>query len=227
MKFECIPVQFSSVVQSCLTETPWTAAHQASLSFTIFQSLLKFISIESSHPLSSPSPPAFNLSQHQGLFQCVNSSHQVAKVLELQLQHHSFQWIFRVDFLKDWLVWSPCSPRDSQESSPEDHSWKASILRHSAFFMVQLSHSIHDYWKSYSFDYTDLCWQSDVSMECYSIRKRNELSSHEKTWRNFKCILTRERSWFEKATYCMIPTLWHSGKGKLWRQKKDQEFSGL
>ena len=54
--------------------------------------------IQPSHPLSSPSPPALNLSQHQGLFQ-VSSSHQVAKVLELQLQHQSFQWIFRTDFL--------------------------------------------------------------------------------------------------------------------------------
>ena len=55
--------------------------------------------IQPSHPLPSPSPPAFNLSQHQGLFQWVGSSHQVAKVLELQLQHQSFQWIFRTDFL--------------------------------------------------------------------------------------------------------------------------------
>ena len=55
--------------------------------------------IQPSHPLSSPSPPAFNLCQHQGLFQWVSSSHQVAKVLELQLQHQSFQWIFRFDFL--------------------------------------------------------------------------------------------------------------------------------
>ena len=52
-----------------------------------------------SHPLSSPSPPAFNLSQHQGLFQWVSSLHQVAKVLEFQLQHQSFQWIFRIDLL--------------------------------------------------------------------------------------------------------------------------------
>ena len=71
-----------------------------------------------SHALSSPSAPAFNLSQHQGLFQWVSSSHQMAKVLEFQLQHQSFQWIFRTDFLKDWLVWSPCCPWDSQESSP-------------------------------------------------------------------------------------------------------------
>ena len=55
--------------------------------------------IEPSYPLSSPSPPAFNLSQHQGLFQGVSSLHQVAKELELQLQHQSFQWVFRVDFL--------------------------------------------------------------------------------------------------------------------------------
>ena len=55
--------------------------------------------IQASHPLLSPFPPAFNLSQHQGLFQWVRSSHQVAKVLEFQLQHQSFQWIFRTDFL--------------------------------------------------------------------------------------------------------------------------------
>ena len=63
--------------------------------------------IQPSHPLSSPFPPAFNLSQHQGFFfQWVSSSHQVAKVLELQFKHQSFQWIFRVDVLQDWLVWS-------------------------------------------------------------------------------------------------------------------------
>ena len=55
--------------------------------------------IQRSHPLSSPSPPALNLSQHQGLFQWVSSSHQVAKELESQLQHQSFQWIFRTDLL--------------------------------------------------------------------------------------------------------------------------------
>ena len=75
--------------------------------------------IQPSHPLSSPSPPAFNLSQHQGLFQWVNSSHEVAKVLEFQLQHQSFQWIFKTDLLQNGLVGSPCSPRDSQESSPK------------------------------------------------------------------------------------------------------------
>ena len=79
--------------------------------------------IQSSHPLSSPFPPAFSLYehqglyQHQGLFKWVRSSHQTAKVLEFQLQHQFFQWIFRTDFLFDGLVGSRCSPRDSQESS--------------------------------------------------------------------------------------------------------------
>ena len=72
--------------------------------------------IQPSHPLS-PSF-AFNLSQQQGLFQWVSSLYQVATVLELQLQHQSFQWIFRVDVPQDWLLWSPCSPRDSQEPPP-------------------------------------------------------------------------------------------------------------
>ena len=78
-----------------LFATPWTAAHQVSLSVTNSWSLLKLMSIESvmpsNRPLSSPSPPAFDLSQHQGLFQSVSSLHQVAKVLEFQFQHQSFQ----------------------------------------------------------------------------------------------------------------------------------------
>ena len=96
-------------LRSCvwLLETPWTAAHQTSLSFTVSQSLLKLMSIESvmssSHlihcPPSPASPPALNLFQHQGLFKWVGSSYAMAKVLELQLQHQNFQWIFRTDFL--------------------------------------------------------------------------------------------------------------------------------
>ena len=109
--------------------------------------------IQPSHPLSSPSPPAFSLSQHQGLFQWVSSSHQVAKVLELQLQlqHQSFQWIFRTEFLYNWLVGSPCSPRDSQESSPTSQfkSTNSSVL---SFLYGPTLTSIHDYWKNHSFD---------------------------------------------------------------------------
>ena len=95
--------------------------------------------IQPSHPLSSPSPPALNLSQHQGLFKWVSSLHEVAKVLEFQLQHQSFQWIPRTDLLQNGLVGSPCSSRDSQESSPTPQI-KALILLCSAFFIVQLSH---------------------------------------------------------------------------------------
>ena len=68
--------------------------------------------IQPSHPLLSPSPPALNPSQHQSLFQWVNSSHEVAKVPEFQLQHHSFQRNPRTDLLQNGLVGSPCSPRD-------------------------------------------------------------------------------------------------------------------
>ena len=86
--------------------------------------LFQLLSIQSVMPFNQlilclpPFPPAFHLSQHQSLFQWAGSLYQVAIVGELQLQHQSFQWIFRVDFLCDWLVWSSCCSRDSQESSP-------------------------------------------------------------------------------------------------------------
>ena len=99
-------VQFSSVAQSCLTlcdpmdhSTPGLPVHHQFPEFT--QTHVHWVgdAIQPSHPLSSPSPPAFNLSQHQGLFQWVSSSHQVAKVLKFQLQHQSFQWTLRTDLL--------------------------------------------------------------------------------------------------------------------------------
>ena len=101
-----INIVFSSVAQSCLTFcdpmnhcTPGLSVHHQLLEFT--QTHVHWVgdAIQPSHPLSSPSPPAFNHSQHQGLFQWVSSSHQVAKELQSQLQHQSFQWIFRTDFL--------------------------------------------------------------------------------------------------------------------------------
>ena len=133
-----------SVTQSCLLfATPWTAACQGSLFLTISQSLSKFIfifsvSIQLTHPLMPSSPSALNLSQYHRLFQWVVCSHQMTKILELQLQHQSFQWIFRVDLPYAWLVWSPCYPRDFQESflAPQ---LKASVIWHFTFFMVQLS----------------------------------------------------------------------------------------
>ena len=121
--------QFNSVVQSCLTlcdpmdcSTPVFPVHYQLPELVQTHVYQVGDAIQPSHPLSSPFPLAFNLFQHQGLLQRVSSLHQVAKVLEFQLQ--SFQWIFRVDFLWDWLVWSPSSPRDSQESSPTSQSQK-------------------------------------------------------------------------------------------------------
>ena len=98
------PVLLSSVQSLSRVWLFVTAAHQASLSITNSRSLPKLMSIELMMPsnhlkLSSPSPPALNLSQHQGLFQWVSSSHQEAKVLEFQLQHQSFQWTPRTDLL--------------------------------------------------------------------------------------------------------------------------------
>ena len=96
-------LQLLSHVQ--LFATPWTTACQASLFITNSQSFTQthvhWVSdaIQPSPPLSSPSPPALNLSQHQGLFKWVSSSHQVAKVLEFQLQYQSFQWTPRTDLL--------------------------------------------------------------------------------------------------------------------------------
>ena len=133
-------VHLLSCVQ--LLATPWTAPHQASLSFTLYWTLLKLMSIELVMPSNhlilwlSPSPPTFNLSQHQSLFQWVISSHQVAKVLELQLQPQSFPWIFRVDF----LVWFDLlAVQGTLKSLLQQHSSEAPLWR-SAFLMVQLSH---------------------------------------------------------------------------------------
>ena len=95
--------------------------------------------IQPPHLLLSPSPPTFNLSQHQCLFKWVSSLHQVAKVLEFQLQHQSFQWIFRTDFPWDGLV-DFFAVQRTLKSLLQHHSSKASILQHLAFFPVQLSH---------------------------------------------------------------------------------------
>ena len=113
ISFRCIfsllsklPYQFSSVAWSYLTlcdpmdcSTPGFPVHHQLLGLA--QTHVHWVgdAIQPSHPLSSPSPPAFNLSQHQGLFQWVSSLHHVAKVLEFQLQHQLFQCIFRTYFL--------------------------------------------------------------------------------------------------------------------------------
>ena len=147
-----------SVAQLCLTL--WDPLDCSMPGFPVLHCLLELAqihfhwvndAIQPSCPLSSPTPPAFNLSQHQGLFQWVDSSHQVTEVLECQLQHQSFQWIFRTDFPQHGLVGFPSSPRDSQESSPTPHfkSINSSVL---SFLYSPALTSIHDYWKNHSFD---------------------------------------------------------------------------
>ena len=105
--------------------------------------------IQLSDALSSPSPPTFDLSQHQSILKWVSFSHQVAKVLEFQLQHQSFQWTFRTDLLSDGLVWSPFCPRDSQESSPTPQFKSINSSAISFLYNPTLT-TIHDYWKNHS-----------------------------------------------------------------------------
>ena len=148
--------QFSSVTQSCPTlcnpmnhSTPGLPVHHQLPEFTQTNVHRVGDAIQPSHPLSSPSPPAPNPSQHQSLFQWVNSSHEVAKVLEFQLYHHSFQRTPRTDLLQNGLVGSPCSPRESQESSPTPQFKSISSSALSFLHSPTLT-SIHDYWKNHS-----------------------------------------------------------------------------
>ena len=136
-------VQFSSVAQSCRTfcdpmnrSRPGLPVHHQLAEFT--QTHVHWVSnfIQPSHPLSSPSPPTFNLSQHQGLFKWLSSSHQVAKVLEFQLQLPMN--------IQDWFPlgltgWISLQPK-GLNSLLQHHSSKASVLWSSAFFIVQLLH---------------------------------------------------------------------------------------
>ena len=105
-EFQTMGQSVNSVAQSCPTlcdpmnhSTPGLPVHHRLPEFTQTQAHRVSDAIQPSHPLLSPSLPAPNPSQHQGLFQWVNSSHQVAKVLEFQLQHQSFQWTPRTDLL--------------------------------------------------------------------------------------------------------------------------------
>ena len=135
-----------SVSQLCLTlcnptncSMPGLPVHHQLLEFTQTHVHRVGDAIQPSHPLSSRSPPAPNPSQHRGLFQWVSSLHEVAKVLEFQLQHQSLQWTLRIDLLLDGLVGSPCSPRDSQESSPTSQ-FKSINFSALSFLQSPLSH---------------------------------------------------------------------------------------
>ena len=151
-------VQFSSVTQSCPTlcdpmnrSMPGLPVHHQLPEFTQTHVHRVIDAIQPSHPLLSPFLPATNPSQHQGLFQWVNSSHEVAKVLEFQIQHHSLQRNPRADLLQNGLVGSPCSPRDSQESSPTPQFKSIYSLAISFLHSPTLT-SIHDHWKNHSPD---------------------------------------------------------------------------
>ena len=156
LHWQTASLPLSSVIQSCPTlcdlmnhSTPGLPVQHQFPEFT--QTHIHRVSdaIQPSHPLWSPTPPAPNPSQHQSLFQWVNSSHEVAKVLEFQLKHHALQRNPRADLLQNGLVGSPCSSRDSQESSPTPQfkSINSSVL--SLLHSPTLT-SIHDHCKNHS-----------------------------------------------------------------------------
>ena len=164
----------------CLFAAPWTAARQASLSFTVSQSLLKLMSVESVVPsnpliLSPPSPPAFSLFPASGSFPVSQLFTQVPKVFSISFSFSispSNEYSGLINFRMDWF---DLHAVQGTLRSLLQHSLKASILWHSAFFMVQLT-SLHDYWKNHSFDYRDLCQQSDdfaFLIHCLEIYTRN------------------------------------------------------
>ena len=139
--YSCLCCRFSSVAQLCLilynpkdcSMPGFPVHHELS---ELAQTHVRWVgdAIQPSHPLSSPSP-TFNLSQHQDLFEWVSSSHQVAQVLEFQLQHQSFQRIFGVDFLLISFDWFDLLVvQGTLKNLLQHHSSKASVLRRSAFF---------------------------------------------------------------------------------------------
>ena len=148
--------QFSSVTQSCLNLCDPMDCSMPS--FPVHHQLLEHAqthvhwvgdAIQPSHPLLSPSPPAFNLAQHQGLFQGVSSSHQVAKVLELQLQHQSFQYSGVISFRMDWLDLLAVQGTLKSLLQHQFESINSSALR---FPYGPAPTFVHDYWQNRIFD---------------------------------------------------------------------------
>ena len=153
-----ISLQFSSVTQSCLT-----VCDPMDCSMTDFpvlcplpefaQTHVRWVgdAIQPSHPLASPSPPAPNLSQHQGLFKWVSSLHQVVKVLGVSASASVLQMN-----IQDWspLGWTGWISLQSKGLSSvlQHHSSKASILSALSFLHSPALTSIHDYWKNHSLD---------------------------------------------------------------------------
>ena len=118
--------------------------------------------IQPSYPLSSPSPPAFNLSQHQGLFQWVSSSYQWPKYWSFSFSiNPSNEYSGLISFRIDWF--DLLAVQRTLKSLFQHHSSKASIIWCSAFFVVHLSHPHMTTGKNHSFDDMNLCWRSDIS----------------------------------------------------------------
>ena len=136
----------------------------------------------------------------------------MVKVLELQ--HQSFQWIFRVDFLLDSLVWSPCCPRDSPESSPAPQSKSINSSAFSLLYGPTLI-SIHDYWKNHSFDYADLCWQSmsllfnmlSTLVKSLGICSINSFSAKNGKKESIFTIFNKEYGWCDMYWNLSIPVI--------------------
>ena len=151
-------VQFSSVAQSCPTlcdpmnfSMPGLPVHLQLPEFT--QTHVHWVSdaIQLSHPLSSPSPPALNLSQHQGLFQESALHIRWPKYWSFSFSiSPSYEYSGLISFRMDWLD-LPCSPRDSQESFPAPQFKSINSLALSFLYSPTLT-SIRDYWKKHSLD---------------------------------------------------------------------------
>ena len=148
--------------------TPWTIAHQASLSFTISQSFLKLMSVVlvchptilfSVAPFSS-CPQSFSASGSFPMSWLSTSGDQNIGALA------SASVLPKIGLISFRINWFDLAVQGTLKSLLQHHSSKASIIRHSAFFMVQL---FHDYWKNHSLDYMDLCWQSNVSAFLYAV----------------------------------------------------------
>ena len=157
--------QFASVAQSCPTlcdpmdcEMPGFPVHLQLPEIAQTHGYHISDAIQPSSPLSSPSPPALNLSKHQGLFKWVSSSHQVAKVLEFSFSiSPSNEYSGLISFRIDWLdLLAVQRTLKSLLPKPQFKSISSLVLYASTLT------SIHDHWKNHSFDQTDLCQQSNV-----------------------------------------------------------------
>ena len=153
-----IPIQFSSVAQLCLTlcdpmnrKTPGLPVHHRLLEFTQTHIHQVHDAIQPSHPRSSSSPPDPNPSQHQVFSNESTLRMRWPKYWSFSFSHHSFQGNPRVDLLQNGLVGSPCSPRDSQESSPTPHFKSINSSKLSLLHSPTLT-SILDQWKNHSLD---------------------------------------------------------------------------